>query len=228
LNGGDITSPSAYAPSASYEVFDAIGTRLLLSALAQDSKLNVISSPSLMVLDNHTATIRVGDQVPVRTSETTNTSSESNITSTIQFKDTGVLLEVTPRVNAGGMVVLDIAQEVNDVAETATSNIDSPTITQRKIDTSVAVQSGETLVLGGLIEESDKRANEGVPGARHIPFFGWLFSSDSTTKQRTELVVLITPTAVTDREEARDVTQEYRNKLKGVLTPGTGSGRTAL
>lgn len=216
---GAIAPPSSYIPSASYEIFDAAGTSLLLTALASDSKINVISSPSLMVLDNHTATIRVGDQVPVRTSETTNTSSESNVTSTIQFKDTGVLLEVTPRVNAGGMVVLDISQEVNDVSETATSGIDSPTITQRKIDTSVAVQSGETLVLGGLIKENNDSSNEGVPGARHIPIFGWLFSSDRKYQKRTELVVLITPTAVTDRAEARGVTKEYRNKLRGILLP---------
>jgi len=221
---GAIAPPAAYSASASYEIFDAAGTTLLLSMLAADSKLNVISSPSLMVLDNHTATIRVGDQVPVRTSETTNTSSDvGNVTSTIQFKDTGVLLEVTPRVNAGGMVVLDITQEVNDVSGTASSDIDSPTITQRKIDTSVAVQSGETLVLGGLIKDSNENSNEGVPGARHIPVLGWLFSSDSKVKSRTELVVLITPTAVTDRAEARDVTKEYRNKLRGILMPDAGS-----
>lgn len=227
LNSGDgITAP--FTPSASYEVFDAVSTRLLLTALAKDSKVNVISSPSLMVLDNHTASIRVGDQVPVRTSETTNTSSESNITSTIQFKDTGVLLEVTPRVNAGGMVVLDISQEVNDVSDTKTSLIDSPTITQRKIDTSVAVQSGETLVLGGLIKENKENSDEGVPGARHIPVFGWLFSSDRKFKKRTELVVLITPTAVTDRSEARDVTREFRNKLQGVFSPPEKSVKTSL
>ncbi|MEH6576278.1 MAG: type II secretion system secretin GspD [Amphritea sp.] len=223
LNRLAIAAPGSYLPSASYEVFDAVGTRLLLTALAADSKLNVISSPSLMVLDNHTATIRVGDQVPIRTSETTNTSSTtivgSNITSTIQYRDTGVLLEVTPRVNAGGMVVLDITQEVNDVSRGFSSNIDSPTITQRRIDTSVAVQSGETLVLGGLIKDTSETSNEGVPGARHIPILGWLFSSDSNTKSRTELVVLITPTAVTDRDEARDITREYRNKLKGIFSP---------
>lgn len=227
LNSGDgITAP--FAPSASYEVFDAVSTRLLLTALAKDSKVNVISSPSLMVLDNHTASIRVGDQVPVRTSETTNTSSESNVTSTIQFKDTGVLLEVTPRVNAGGMVVLDISQEVNDVSDTTSSGIDSPTITQRKIDTSVAVQSGETLVLGGLIKENKENSDEGVPGARHLPVFGWLFSSDRKFKKRTELVVLITPTAVTDRSEARDVTREFRNKLQGIFSTPESDAKTAL
>ena len=209
-----------FFPSANFEVFDAVGTRLLLNALAQDSKLNVISSPSLMVLDNHTATIRVGDQVPVRTSETTaNQSDNLNTTSTIQFKDTGVLLEVTPRVNAGGMVVLDIKQEVNDVDQTTTSGIDSPTIIQRQIETSVAVQSGETLVLGGLIKENKNQSSSGVPGVRHVPVLGWLFGGEGKSLDRTELVVMITPTAVTDKDEAREVTREYREKLRGVTMP---------
>ncbi|WP_344959951.1 type II secretion system secretin GspD [Zobellella aerophila] len=218
---GTLPIPSPFdggvAASATYEVFNASGTRALLTALASDSKLNVVSSPSLMVLDNHTAIIRVGDQVPVRTSETTNTSSDNlNITSNIQFKDTGVLLEVTPRVNAGGMVVLEIAQEVNDVAKTTTSGIDSPTITQRKIDTRVAIQSGETLVLGGLIRENKTQDSQGVPGLRHVPVLGWLFGSSGTNTRRTELVVLITPTAVANQQDARAVTQEYRQKLQEV------------
>ncbi|NHI02073.1 type II secretion system secretin GspD [Oceanimonas sp. MB9] len=203
--------------SASYEVFNAAGTRALLTALASDSKVNVISSPSLMVLDNQKALIRVGDQVPIRTSETTNLNSDvGNVTSTIQYRDTGVLLEVTPRVNAGGMVVLELVQEVNDVANTTTSNIQSPTITQRKIDTRVAIQSGETLVLGGLIRENTSRDSQGVPGLRHVPVLGWLFSSSGTNTRRTELVVLITPTAVTNAIDARAVTQEYRSKLQQV------------
>ncbi|WP_299178596.1 type II secretion system secretin GspD [uncultured Neptuniibacter sp.] len=217
LGNTPFAAPSNFFPTANFEVFDAVGTRLLLNTLAEDSKLNVISSPSLMVLDNHTATIRVGDQVPVRTSETTANSSDNlNTTSTIQFKDTGVLLEVTPRVNAGGMVVLEIKQEVNDVDETTTSGIDSPTIIQRQIETSVAVQSGETLVLGGLIKENRDRSSAGVPGLRHVPVVGWMFGSEGKSVSRTELVVMITPTAVTDREEARNVTREYRQKLQGI------------
>lgn len=220
LGSVPVATPSDFFPTANFEVFDAVGTRLLLNALAEDSKLNVISSPSLMVLDNHTATIRVGDQVPVRTSETTANSSDNlNTTSTIQFKDTGVLLEVTPRVNAGGMVVLDIKQEVNDVDQTTSSGIDSPTIIQRQIETSVAVQSGETLVLGGLIKENRNQSSGGVPGLRHVPVVGWFFGSEGKSFDRTELVVMITPTAVTDRQEARDVTREYRQKLQGVTFP---------
>lgn len=222
-----ILTPTDLSPSGSLTVFDAAGTRVLLDLLAADSKLNVVSSPTLMVLDNHTATIRVGDQVPVRTSETTNTSGVINdpvdpsalVTSTIQYRDTGVLLEVTPRVNAGGMIVLEITQEVNDVTPTASSSIDSPTINQRRISTNVAIQSGETLVLGGLIKENNDRTSEGLPYLRNIPVLGWLFGSQGKKQGRTELVVMITPTAVTSLDEARDVTKEYRNKLKGVTLP---------
>nr|WP_067294619.1 type II secretion system secretin GspD [Marinobacterium profundum] len=211
-----ISTAAKVIGSGSYEVISGASTRALLNVLAADSRLNVVSSPTLMVLDNHTAEIRVGDQVPIQTSQTTNTSSESNITNTIQYRDTGVLLEVTPRVNAGGMVVLDITQEVNDVDRTTSSGIDSPTIIQRRVNTSVAVQSGETLVLGGLIKENRTYSGEGIPYLRHVPLLGWAFGSRGKSTQRTELVVMITPTAVTDTADAREVTREYRNKLRGL------------
>lgn len=222
-----LVTPTDLSPSGSFNVFDADGTRVLLDLLAADSKINVVSSPTLMVLDNQTATIRVGDQVPVRTSETTNTSGVINqpaeptalVTSTIQYRDTGVLLEVKPRVNNGGLITLEITQEVNDVSATATSGIDSPTINQRRITTNVAIQSGETLVLGGLIKENNGRASEGLPYLRNVPVLGWLFGSHGKSTSRTELVVMLTPTAVTSRNEARDVTREYRNKLQGVTLP---------
>ncbi|MCP8687235.1 type II secretion system secretin GspD [Marinobacterium sedimentorum] len=212
-----ISSAANVIGSGSYEVISGASTRALLNVLATDSRLNVVSSPTLMVLDNHTAEIKVGDQVPIQTSSTTNTSSDlGNTTSTIQYRDTGVLLEVTPRVNAGGMVVLDITQEVNDVDRTTSSGIDSPTIIQRRVNTSVAVQSGETLVLGGLIKENRTYSGEGIPYLRHVPLLGWAFGSRGKSTQRTELVVMITPTAVTDTADAREVTREYRNKLRGL------------
>ncbi|MCC6075305.1 type II secretion system secretin GspD [Pseudomonas sp. GCM10022188] len=225
--GRPLVGPTDLTPTGSYTVIEDGEARVLLDLLARDSKLNVVSSPTLMVLDNRTASIRVGDQVPIRTSETTNTSGvvaepedpSALVTSTIQYRDTGVLLEVTPRVNAGGMITLEITQEVNDVSDTQTSGIDSPTINQRRIATNVAIQSGETLVLGGLIKEDEGRASEGLPYLRHIPVLGWLFGSQGKSKSRTELVVMLTPTAVTKLDEAREVTREYRNKLKDVTLP---------
>ncbi|WP_165954173.1 type II secretion system secretin GspD [Seongchinamella unica] len=212
-----------------YALFDAAGTRALLNAVAGDSRLDVLSAPSLMVLDNHTAVIRVGDQVPIRTTETTNTSSAfvdpdgrigSNITSQIQYRDTGVTLEVTPRVNAGGMVMLDITQRVDDVDETQTSNIDSPTILQREITTSVAVQSRETIVLGGLIREGKEEEESGIPLLKDIPGLGALFRTTRISEAKTELVVMITPSAVANQSDARRVTDEYKAKLKGVDLSG--------
>jgi len=205
-------------PGFSYQVLNSAGAiRGVLNALASETELRVVSSPSLMVLDNRTARIRVGDQVPVRTSETTNTATSGTnplIVSTIQFRDTGVLLEVTPRVNTGGLVVLDISQEVSNVDKTTSSSIDSPTINQRQISTSVAVQSGETIVLGGLIRRNNSDSSSGVPGLRDIPLLGWLFGGSSRSRERTELLVLITPTAVPDQHVARQVTDELRNKMK--------------
>ncbi|MWV14690.1 type II secretion system secretin GspD [Pseudomonas sp. L-22-4S-12] len=222
-----LVSPTDPLPTGSLSLVDAGEARVLLDFLATDSKVDVISSPTLMVQDNRTATIRVGDQVPIRTSETTNTSGviddpvdpSALVTSTIQYQDTGVLLEVKPRINSGGMIALELTQEVNDVKETTTSGIDSPTITQRRINTSVSVLSGETLVLGGLIRENNSRDSEGLPYMRNIPVLGWLFGSQGKAKSRTELVVMITPTVVSSLDEARDVTQEYRSKLKGIELP---------
>lgn len=211
LNG--VLNPADFT----YALFDASGTRAVLNAVAGDSRLNVLSSPSLMVLDNHTATIRVGDQVPIRTSETTNTASDDlNTTSQIQYRDTGVTLEVTPRVNAGGMVIMDITQRVDDVNQTDSSGIDSPTIIQREITTSVAVQSGETIVLGGLIRENKQSANRGIPFLKDIPYVGFIFGGSEKIESKTELVVMIKPVAVANSNQARSVTEEYRKKMQGV------------
>lgn len=220
LRGAGIAPVS---PGFSYSVVDsANAVRAVFNTLASDNKVNVVSSPSLMVLDNQAASIRVGDQVPIRTSETTNTGSSGAdplVTSTIQFRDTGVMLEVTPQIKDGGMVVLKINQDVSDVAQTTSSGIDSPTINQRQINTTVAVHSGDTIVLGGLIRDNQDKGNSGVPGLRSLPGLGWAFGETRKKRRRTELVVLITPTTITSRDEAREVTREFRQHLKGLKLP---------
>jgi general secretion pathway protein D len=209
-------------PGFNYSLVDSAGqVRAVLSALAEDSRVNVLSSPSIMVLDNHSAVIRVGDQVPVRTSESTSTVTDNPVTvSNIQFRDTGVNLEVTPRVNSGGMVTMEVHQEVNDVSQTTTSGIDSPTIQQRLIQSSVAVQSGETIVLGGLIRESNDVTEIGVPGLRDIPLFGKLFGTSSERTRRTELLVLITPRVANNALEARAITADFRRHMRGIEATG--------
>ena len=221
---------SQLAPGFSYSIIDGTGgIRAVLNTLASDSKVKVVSSPSLMVLDNHSASINIGDQVPVRTSESTNTGTAGNdsiVTSTIQFVETGVTLEVAPRVSKGGNVVMDIFQSIRTADVTETSSIDSPTINQRQVQTSVAVKSGETIVLGGLIQDDDGRSNSGIPGLRNLPVAGALFGTTSKTSRRTELLVLITPTAVRNAIESKEATEELRDKLKGLKLPELDSDGT--
>lgn len=215
LSSGTSAELGRLFPGFNYSVIDSAGTiRGVLQALAQDERVEVLSSPSLMVLDNRSAQLRVGDQVPIRTSEFTSVASDGErVVSTIQFRDTGVLLTVTPRVNAGGLVTLDVVQEVSDVSRTTSSDIDSPTISNREIRSTVAVRSGETIVLGGLIRENRLDADTGVPFLKDIPVLGRAFASTERSLRRTELIVLLTPRVARDQQSARAITNEFRNRL---------------
>ena len=212
---GVTTGGFSYAFSSGSKDINAV-----LQASATDNNINVISSPSLMVLNNQEASIKVGDSVPIRSSISTNlnNSTPGGIqTSSIQMIDTGIHLAVRPRVNAGGLVSMDILQTVNQAkATTDISGIDSPTITKREIETSVVVQNGETIALGGLIKESNDYSRFGVPVLHEIPLFGSLFGSTSRNKDKTELVVLLTPRVMKSRQDAQDVTEEFKRKLSGI------------
>jgi general secretion pathway protein D len=135
-----------------------------------------------MVLNNQTAHIDVGDEVPVVTQQQQSTvGTSSPIVNNIEYRNTGVLLSVTPRVNAGGMVVMDVEQEVSQVVTESTDTTSlTPTISKRSITTSVAVQSGQTVVLGGLIREQKVQSRSGIPGLYNMPIIGPLFAADNT------------------------------------------------
>ena len=190
--------------------------RAVLSALAEDSLLRVLSSPSLMVLDNETASIQVGDQVPVVTAQRQSGDSDSLVLNSIDYRDTGVMLEVTPRVNPGGLVTLDIIQEVSDASTTTSSTVNSPTISTRKIASTVAVQNGEALILGGLIRDQDRSGGSGLPFLSNLPLVGWMFGQESTFNRRTELVVVLVPSVVSNSNENRQVVNSFRKKLEGL------------
>jgi general secretion pathway protein D len=210
LASGDVASAF---PGFSYVFADA-NTRVVLNALAEITNIRVISSPQLMVLDNQSARLQVGDQVPIATQSAVSvTDPAAPIVNSIQFRDTGVILEVTPRVNAGGLVTLDVLQEVSTVDQTTTSDLDSPTIGQRTIESTVAVQSGNTIALGGLIQDRDEDSTSGIPLLSDIPILGNLFKTTNVVQLRTELLVLITPRVVRDQREARDVTDELRRRM---------------
>jgi general secretion pathway protein D len=138
------------------------------------------------------------------------------VTNNIQMLDTGVTLKITPRVNAGGLVLMKIEQEANQPVQTTTSTLNSPTIQQRKINSSIAIKNGETIVLGGLIRDETDNSLSGVPFLSEIPVIGSLFGTTSKSRKKTELVILITPRVVQDEKNARDVTNEFKRKLTGI------------
>lgn len=203
-------------PGFSY-VFTETDARVALNAIASVTDVKVVSSPTLMVMDNKTARLQVGDQVPVATQSAVSTiNPDAPIVNSVSFRDTGVILNITPRVSDSGIVILDISQEVSSVTSTTTSGIDSPTIQQRRIETSVAVHDGDSLALGGLIEDSRNVTSSGVPYLSKIPVLGEAFKSKKKDVDRTELLVLITPRVVRDRDEAREATEEFRDRLHAV------------
>ncbi len=198
-------------------LFSGQDGRAALSAVASITDVKVLSSPSLMVLDNRTATLQVGDQVPIVTQTSSSTiDANAPIVNQVEMRDTGVILKVTPRVNEGGRVSLEIEQEVSDVTQTKTSGIDSPTIQQRKIKTSVAVENGSTIALGGLIRDRVTDGATKVPLLGDLPLLGELFRTTTKRNERTELVVLITPRVVGSASDAELVTRELREKMRGV------------
>lgn len=213
---------AAAFPGFNYAV-NAANIAATLSALNALTHVNVISTPSLMVLDNKTARLQIGDQVPITTQTATSTVTASTaIVNSITMQDTGVILSVTPRINESGRVQLEIEQEVSAVVKTTTSNIDSPTIQQRRVKTTVVVNDGEVLALGGMIQEQATKSSNQLPLLGDIPGVGAMFSSRNNNVQKTELVILITPRVVRDGTESRLVTEEYRRKMN-VYMPHTST-----
>ena len=187
--------------------------KAVLSALAKTTKVNVLSSPHIMVTDNQVAKINVGSSVPVQGQSTL---TGTNVITSVNYVDTGVVLSVRPHINSGGLVTLEISQEVSDVIAAATGAINSPTINKRSAQTIVAVQSGDTMVLGGLIKDNKQNGSSGLPYLSEIPVVGGLFGAKTETTTRSEMIITITPRVVNDYQQARDVTAEFRKKLSGM------------
>lgn len=199
----------------------------LLNMLDEESNISILSSPSLLVLNNQEARIQVGDEISIKTAEQSSVTggTDTALTSTFERRETGVMLAVKPRVNPGGLVIMDVEQEVSNVPQ-ADVGSDNPRIQQRKIMSSVAVHSGDSVMLGGLIKDNRDRSEAGVPVAHKVPVFGTLFGTKANNVDRTELLVLITPRAISDRTTASKVTDEFRRKLN-TLMPKTLSDKAA-
>jgi general secretion pathway protein D len=207
---------NALVPGFSYAVTSASdgSIKSILNMLATDNKVKVLSSPHVMVADNQTAKIQVGDSVPTA-GPTVIPATGQPITS-IQYLDTGVILAVTPRINAGGLVNLEILQEVSSATTTKTSELNSPTISKRSAKTVLSVHSGETIVMGGLISERSSGGSSGLPVLSGIPVLGGLFGNQSLNKDRTELILLITPRVANNFNQAKSLSDELRRKMGDV------------
>jgi general secretion pathway protein D len=199
------------ASGFSYTVTGGAGDiKAVLRALSTESLVNVISSPSVMVLDNNVASIQVGDQVPVNNGSTV--TNGGNSIQNISYKDTGVQLMVRPSVNAGGLVTMDVEQTVTDVGPIDVTG--NRRFLERSIASRVAVRSGDSIVLGGLIRENAANQEDGVPWLHKAPIIGPLFGTTEKTRDRTELLVIITPRALYNDEELRQVSGDMRDQIR--------------
>ncbi|MEL6575469.1 MAG: type II secretion system secretin GspD, partial [Pseudomonadota bacterium] len=189
---------------------------VVVDALDDITEVNVVSSPNMMVLNNQSARLSVGATVPVAIRQAQEGLEDTDVfASEIEFRDTGVIFDVTPRINSSGSVVLDIRQEVSSVTEPDAETL-TPTISQRLLTSAIAVDSGETVALGGLFSTDSTRGRSGIPFLVDIPIAGALFGTRSTSSVRTELLVLITPRIVNNAVDARRVTRALRERVTSV------------
>lgn len=225
---GTLGTPVPQAGSGLNLAVSSGGARVVLNALSSITNVKVVSAPTLAVLNNQTARLQVGNQVPVRTQQSQSTdNTDSPVISNIEYKDTGVILKVTPRINSNNDVSMDVQQEVssivNDAASTQADAL-APTISTRRIGSIVSVANGQTVVLGGLIQENQQNGRSGVPVLQDIPLLGNLFSSTSNSRDRTELVVFITPRVIRNAADAQAIAEELRSRMEA-LRPRTTGGR---
>lgn len=188
---------------------------VLIELLATNRNVKVLSAPHLLVRDEQPAHIQVGQEVPIQAATTQGTG-QTAIFQQIQYRDTGVILTVTPHIAENDYITLDIKQEVSDADKTSTGVEDSPTFTTRNAETSLVVKSGYTISLGGIIQQSEEKSVSKVPIVGDIPYVGNLFKSTETANIRRELLMLITPYIANNAEEADVLTKAFQKKLKEI------------
>jgi general secretion pathway protein D len=199
--------------------------RLILDALHAITSVKVLSNPSVVVIDNQTATLQVGDDVPISTGSANVLTGNNTIVNTIDYRNTGIILRVNPRVNVNGNIRLDIEQEISNVSPTAGADTLTPTVSQRKVKSSISIASGQTVLLAGLISERQERGSSGLPLLDQLPgALGSAFSQRTNGLVRTELIIFIRPQIIRDSVDAHFVAEELRSKLRGTAGAEAPSG----
>ena len=206
----------------------------MINAVNTRSKVNILATPHVIAADNREAHILIGEEVPILTSTQQSTLATANIVSSIQYRDTGTILTILPQVNSAGLVNMEIRQEVSNVGVPSFGDTNSPSFTSRETETTVVVRNRESVLIGGIIDERIERSRNGVPFLMDVPVLGRLFRTEQDKRERTELVILITPYVIRDRNEAQAVTREFTgrvNRLRKMIEdarqpaaaqPGTG------
>ncbi|WP_454631598.1 type II secretion system secretin GspD [Bradyrhizobium cenepequi] len=189
---------------------------LILDALHAVTSVKVLSNPSLVVINNQVATLQVGDVVPVSTGSATVLTTNNTVVNTIDYRNTGIILRVSPRISVNGNVRLDIEQEISNVPA-ASANSLTPTVSERRVKSQISVANGQTVLLAGLISEQQNGTRSAIPVLDQIPGLGDAFGHQSNTTQRTELIIFIRPQIIRDGSDAHVVAEELRSKLRGSI-----------
>jgi len=190
-----------------------------LSALASENKVNILSSPSILASNSKDAQIDVTTEVPVASSEYEYTSGESPVVSTdIEYRDTGVILSVTPHINEVGLVTMEIDQEISEVSESVqVAGTTYPAFFKRSAQTTLTVKSGQTIVIGGLIKETNSNSMSGAPWFINLPVVKFLFGQKRDSLSKTELIIFISPSVITELDDIEAVTNEFKRKVRHIL-----------
>lgn len=207
------------AAGFSYNVIDSSENIVsMLQALASENNLTILSSPQILVLNNETAKIDVGQEVPIVTTETysdTITTTDS-VDKTVEYKNTGVILEVTPKINYNGIIILDVDQEVSSAEENTTSGINSPIISKRQVKTKMAVKDGQSILIGGLIRNETNYLESGVPFLKDLPLLGYLFKYQKEKQVKQELLIMITPYVIETENVLDQYIKAFQEKSQGL------------
>ena len=216
IHGGGVSLNAADGLKFNLAFDDQNDIFKLLNFLATNNNFSILSSPQVLVLNNEAATVNVGEQVPIVTSETSDVSNGSTSNRTVQYKDTGVILNVTPRINDDGIILLDIDQQVSSVKDQTTAGVDSPTISTKQIKTKLAVKDGQSILMGGLIDRNDTVNDSGIPLLKDVPGLGWLFKSHSVTHNKKELMIMVTPYVISSEDVLDQYISNFKKKMVGL------------
>ena len=215
INSNTPSLPQTVLPGFNAVLGNVLTPQVVINALHGYTDVKVLSNPSLVVVDNQVATLQVGDQVPVTTGTATVLTGTNSVVNTIDYKNTGIILRVQPRINSNGNVLMDVEQEISSIAQNGAQTTLTPTVSQRRVKSSIMVTSGQTVLLAGLVNETQNRSRNTIPIIDQIPFLGDASGTNGRGISRTELIIFIRPQIIRDGVDASYVAEELRSKIRG-------------